>query len=280
MNNIFTSEENLGQFIWFRSLFCLVVFSYLILNPFYVYAPYGGNYNPIPLFETFSINQWSLDVNWAVYIILLLSLFLLGISFKPRMTTILSTVFFFLFMGNNLGSMKSATSNYVWHSHNLILYFLITFNFVPSNKFGFKDSFYAKGYKWELLIFKLIACSGYFGSGYIKLATSGMKWMDGYTLQAYFIQKHILTGNTFSLLFIDNLIFLKFISWLTIILEVVLCFGLLVKNLDYVILFIIGIFHLMILLTLEINFLYSHFLPILCIFLAKPASNFFNRNIR
>ena len=270
INRFFTNKLSSGQFFVFRFLFCIAVLLYLLFNWFYVTGPYGGNYNPIPLFELFKIEQWSLGVNKILYILLLGSLSFLAFGKLPRIFTALSTVLFFLFMGNYLGSMKSPNSNYVWHSHNMILYILLALNFLPVNKVKTLSFQSKEFYLWELILLKLIVCTGYFGSAYIKLKTSGLNWMDGYTLQAYFIQKHILTGNTFALNFVDNLNLLIAISWFTVLLELIFCFGLLIRKTEFYVLGMLFGFHLMILLTLEINFINSHFLPISTLFLARP----------
>lgn len=279
INRFFTHKLSTDQFFVFRFLFCASVLIYLLMNWFYVTGPYGGNYNPIPLFELFSIEQWSLGVNKLLFVLLLVSLCLLAFGRVPRLFTALSAIFFFLFMGNYLGSMKSPNSNYVWHSHNMILYILLALNFLPVNKVKTLSSQSKEYFLWELVLLKLIVCSGYFGSAFIKLKTSGLDWMDGYTLQAYFIQKHILTGNTFVLNFVDSLSLLVAISWLTIMLELILCFGLLFKKTEFYVLGLLFGFHLMILLTLEINFINSHFIPISTLFLARPVLGAIKRRL-
>ena len=244
----------------------LFVLIHLILNQNYVLAPYIQATNPISIFELLSIGKWSQTTNWILYYLLIFSLFLSFLGLKTRLFLSFSTVLYFFFMGNYLGIAKSPHSTSVWHNHNMVFMLLLVMATLPSvgnikftlKGLSFKPTIRSK--KWEEVLILLTICSAYFGAGYCKLAVSGLTWMNGYTLQAFMLKKYMITGNPYAKYFIVNFNLSLVLSWLTILLECLFVFGLLLPFLRWIIWISLFVFHYCIFLTMDVNFLTPHFL--------------------
>ena len=93
-----------------------------------------GMYNPIPLFELFGFNEpMSFEVFPFVHYALLLSLVVAGIGLFTRTALTASWVLFFIYFGTVLGFSKSAHTNYVYHSKNIVVFVLLILSLAPGN---------------------------------------------------------------------------------------------------------------------------------------------------
>lgn len=281
----FFKQTNIGLRIsLFRILFSFAVISYLLTHLGYITDPYLKNHNLISNFQLLGIGQWSQEWNYILFVCLLFSFVGIAVGYKARYFIFQTLILYFLYMGNYLGVGKSPNSTYVWHSHNLVFYLLLVMLFLPSisrlkiheiNKLKGKNISY---FKWEELLILITVCAPYFGSGYVKLLTSGAQWADGFTMQAYFIQKYILTGNEFAKFFITQFDLLIFFSWTALIFESFLIFGLLIPYARWFSLLLAFVFHLFIYLALEVNFLHSHYLPWAVYFIGIFYDQFYKRD--
>tara|TARA_Y100000590_G_C15258758_1_gene840344 strand:- start:93 stop:674 length:582 start_codon:yes stop_codon:yes gene_type:complete len=169
-------------------------------------------------------------------------------------------------MGNYLGIAKSPYSTSVWHNHNMVLMLLSVMTALPSidnikiTPTGLKLKTNLSSKKWEEVLILLTICSAYFGAGYCKLAVSGLRWMNGYTLQAFMLKKYLITDNHYAKYLVIDFNLSLVLSWLTILLECFLVFGLLVPFLRWIIWISLFVFHYCIFLTMDVNFLTPHFL--------------------
>lgn len=251
-----------------------MVIIHLTVNPFYITLPYELPTNQITLFQFFNIEKWSLITNKIIYIILVVSLVVTAIGYRVRLAIFVSMVSYLLFMGNYLGTAKSPHMSYVWHSQNLIWYLLFTLFLLPSsskiqlNRRGVQNLLKRESYYWEEVVVVLTICAAYFGSGYSKLSTSGLEWANGYTMQGYMLQRYIYSGNPLAGLIVSDLSLAKLLSWITLALETIIPFCLLVPYLRWVTLLAFFFLHFGIKLIMDIDFIYSHFLVYLTFFLA------------
>lgn len=246
----------------FRIVTTITIAIHLALNSHYVTAPYQLKWNPITLFEFLGITQWNQNLNWFIYGALILFLLLSAIGVFARWFIAGSVFLFFLFMGNYLGISKSLYSTSVWHNHNLIFMLLVIMPFLPSvtNLSILKGSIEKNSKRWEEYLILLTIATAYFGAGYCKLAVSGIEWANGYTLQAILLKKYLLTGNIYAKYLASNYTACFVLSGLTLLLECVFIFGLLLKGWKWVVFISLFIFHWSTGFFMDVHFLNPHFL--------------------
>lgn len=228
-------------------------------------------HKPILIFKTLNLDLFLANNINTFVILLAVSLFFTSIGLFTRYALLNAAILFFIVIGNSLSHtsfelFKNSTS----HSQNLIFYLLITLFCLPSSTNYSLDNYLKKiknrvSYKWEETCLILVICSAYFGSGYTKLMTSGLKWMDGNSLQTYLYERSILFNITESNFIINNTTLAMLISVYTILLECVLIFFLLHQRIRWLIILQLVLFHTAIYYLMHINFLVTH-LPFLLFF--------------
>jgi hypothetical protein len=190
----------------FRFLFCGAIFAQLVSD-----APYNdhtlatGAYNSLQVLDWFGIGLMSADQLVACRIALLTALGCAAIGLFSRTALTVSWVLFVLYAATMLGFTKSAHSNYVNHSKNIVVVVLWILSAAPAIGMWGVDGLRKRGWRWKLpdpsqaivsawatQLVKLALCLAYFGSGYCKFIKGGILWADGYTLQAYLLNKHLL----------------------------------------------------------------------------------------
>jgi hypothetical protein len=190
----------------FRIFYCLLLLHILIQRQqdYLENMSNSLNFNPIPLFEMMGIGRFDLLTFEWLYIALIWSLTLALIGLATRPNLLVSAVLFFLVRGQLLSLTKSPDSNYVYHSHNLVVFVLIIL--AMDSNMG-KRSLITR---WPRLLGQMktpsisshslnlvIISMGmvYFGASYVRLVTSGLGWMDGYTLKSFLMMSYFSDGS-------------------------------------------------------------------------------------
>lgn len=263
----------------------MVIF-HLLAHQYYLTSPYQLPTNQITLFEFLSIEKWSFETNKIILFLLIASLSLVAIGVKVRSSLVVSNICYLLFMGNYLGTAKSPHMSYVWHSQNLIAYFLLVLLLIPStglvklNRRGLKRLWKQESFYWEEVIIIMTICAAYFGSGYSKIQTSGFGWADGYTMQGYMFQRYLYSFNPFAEFLVKDFQFSVIISWLTLAMETFIPFLLFLPRVKWLILIAFFMLHLGIKIIMEIDFIYSHYLVYLTFFFSFPIETLVRRTGR
>ena len=167
-------------------------------------------YFPTPLFDWLGLDQLPLGVVRFAGILLFVTLVSAAVGLFTRTALTLAWVSFFLFYGTVLGFEKpypNAISLYTYHYNNAVLFVLAILSVSPGVALwgidGWRrrqwawtlsqDSWLSRSYVpiWPTRLIILTLVLAYFGSGYTKLKASGVLWADGYTLQGYFLLKHL-----------------------------------------------------------------------------------------
>jgi hypothetical protein len=219
-------DLNLFRVLYCGALACVHMHEIIRVEKFY--ANYFSVYFPTPLFEWFGLGQLPLGIVRLSGIVLLAALACAAGGLYTRWALTLSWVSFFFFYGTVLGFEKpepNALSRYTYHYNNIVLFILVILSVSPGISRWGVDAYFRSGYAklrtsgvrwpdgyrpeepppgrepageavpvWPTRLIKLTLALAYFGAGYTKLQTSGVKWADGYTLQAYFLQKYLGEG--------------------------------------------------------------------------------------
>ena len=197
----------------FRALYCgMLVCTHLpqMSRAESLYKSYFSVYFPTPLFEWLGLGQLPLSVVRLSGVLLLIALLSAACGLFTRLALTLAWISFFLFYGTVLGFEKPephAISLYTYHYNNIVLFVLFILSVSPGVSLWGIDGLRRRGWGWQsrsasppavlsvpawpTRLIKLILALAYFGSGATKLKTSGILWADGYTLQAYFLMKHL-----------------------------------------------------------------------------------------
>jgi hypothetical protein len=175
-----------------------------------LYQSYFAVYFPTPLFVWFGLGQLPLGIVRLFGVVLLLALLSAACGFVTRLALTLAWVSFFFFYGTVLGFEKpepSAVSLYTFHYNNIVLFILFILSVSPGISLWSVGGLGRRKKSWPsladlhdaavsipawpVLLIKLTLALAYFGSGLAKLKVAGVLWMDGYTLQAYFLMKYL-----------------------------------------------------------------------------------------
>jgi hypothetical protein len=190
----------------FRFLFCSVLLGRILQDAaHHDRILVSAEYNSLQVLDLFGIGLMSPDMLTACRIALVSALACAALGFFTRTAATVSWVLFILYMGTMLGFTKSAQSNYVNHSKNICVVVLWIISAAPAVGMWGVDGLRKRGWKWKLSdpseaivsswatqLIKLTLAMAYFGAGYTKFIKGGIMWADGYTLQAYLLNKHLL----------------------------------------------------------------------------------------
>ncbi len=250
----------------FRFLYCGSLIIYIVNSFPEVAIRYAkGMYNPIPLFELVGLGLMDYQSLYYIYLTLVVSLTLAMLGILTRVSLYISWICFFLYMGTKLGFAKMPGSNYVYHSQNIIVFVLFILSVSP----GISDwgivSFFRKNRKkqiyspphipnWPTQLIKSTIALAYFGAGYCKIATSFL-WADGYTLQAYFLHRHILLDMELSGFLAQFYYLCLFLGIASLILELTFFLIIFFPRLAPFYVFSALMFHVSVIFTMDINFL-------------------------
>jgi hypothetical protein len=224
-------------------------------------------FNPVPLFETFGITRASVFEFKVLYILLLIVLFSTIWGKATRFLHSISIPLIFLVFGNILSLSKAADVAYVFHSRNVILFYLTIMTFFPKSGLRsilkLKDIGTTYTYNYPISIATISLGISYFGAAYCRLVSHGLSWMDGHTLQAYILEHYILLDFQQSLILSSNYWLCLALSILMMFFEISFVFLVFFKRTRM--LYIISglIFHLAILYFMNINFFKYHCLAFL-----------------
>jgi len=251
-------------------------------------------YFPTPLFEWLGLGRLPLPLVQLCGVILLASLLCAAVGLFTRLALTLSWMAFFFFYGTVLGFEKqepNSVSFYTYHYNSIVIFVLLILSLAPGISQWGVDAFRKRGRAkkllfwsqaapptipaWPLLLIKLTLALAYFGAGYTKLITGGVLWADGYTLQAYFLMKHLQEGAPLGYWLAQHYWACIAASVGTLILELSFIIVPFLRPRSFLLrLYIVaGLgFHLMIAVTMHI----LHFLPFMCltylIFLDWPTA--------
>jgi hypothetical protein len=202
LDHLSNPKVQLADLQLFRFVYCLLLLQIHFdrKNHSISMMTHNLNFNPIPLFESFGIGRFDVESFEWLYLSLIFALILSAIGVATRVSLFISAVLFFLVHGQLLSLTKSADSDYVYHSKNIVVFVLIILGFDSNiNKSSFITKLWREirstkdrlisGHSLNLIVitFGLI----YFGASYVRLLTSGLQWMDGYTLQAYLMTVYL-----------------------------------------------------------------------------------------
>jgi hypothetical protein len=193
----FFGHEHSGSLAFFRVTYCLIYAITLFLeaadwDSFYEKREYFAT----PLFALVSDEPISFETFKALRYTLLTALVAGAAGFFTRPALLVAAVTFFLYEGTHLGFTKPRDSDYTYHLTNLSAFFFFILAFAPGvARHGF-DS-WRRGERgaiaipeWPRKAMLGMLCFAYFGAGYQRLIANPM-WIDGSTLQAYLLDKHI-----------------------------------------------------------------------------------------
>jgi hypothetical protein len=176
----------------------------------HLYASSLSVYFPTPLFFWLGLGQLPLGVVRLAGVVLLGALLSAACGGLTRLALTLAWISFFLFYGTILGFEKPeppAISPYTFHYNNVVPFHLFVLSVSPGIARWGAHELWRWGREeqglhsarpligsvpaWPMLLVKFTLALAYFGSGLAKVKASGILWMDGYTLQAHFLTKHL-----------------------------------------------------------------------------------------
>lgn len=225
-----------------------------------------GIFHPIPLFQLLGVGLFDAETFALVRWITIVALVLGAIGLFTRIALTAAWIGFFLYAGTTLSFTKDAFSPYVTHTENIVVFVLMILSVAPGIAIWGVDGLRRRGFQWmpaaserqisawPTQLVKLVFGFCYFGAGYCKVASHPL-WADGYTLQAYFLQKHMLVDNAVAQWMAQHWWLCLFAGIGTLVLELTFFIVPFVPRAVQWLYVAAGVsFHTMIWLTMSINF--------------------------
>ncbi len=247
----------------FRILFCGGVLLQIV-GEWTRFAEYHsiGVYHSIPALAW--IGLLPLSVYRIIHLALILALATSALGIFTRASLASACALFFLFIGTSLGFTKSPLHDYVFHSKNIVVPVLLILAVAPGVDFWTLKRWFQKRTappvapmipQWPVRLIQLAIIAAYFGAGYVRFLTSGWSWADGHTLQGILIYKHLLNESKIGWWLASDTGLCKLLSVGTFAFELSFLAVLFLRRGRWG--YILGgiVFHIFILLTMNINFL-------------------------
>ncbi len=189
--------EHSGSLSFFRFAYCLTfAITLLLVAPEWDRYYAQNQYSATPLFAYISPEAIPFKAFVALRYVLVASLFFSAIGFLTRPALLVSALGFFLYEGTHLGFERPLEGTYSFHLTNLAVFFFIILTFAPEVDRHGIDSI-RRGTtapiaipEWPRKAMLGMLCFAYFGAGWQRLLANPL-WIDGHTLQAYLLDKHI-----------------------------------------------------------------------------------------
>lgn len=157
--------------------------------------------------------------------------------------------------------------DYIQRKTNLLPFILIVLLLSPAlNKDA--DTSYPS---WEILLIKIGIVQMYLSSGIQKLKHSGIKWCNGYSLQAYLLENYLWNEKKTALIISKKRWLCSLLSWLTLLFELGFVFIIFFPSLTYLFVTLAFLFHWGTYISMRINYL-KYLLPVYMIFFTDPFS--------
>lgn len=191
--HFFSTTPSIGINI-FRFLYCSCLIYSVYMEG---YQLKSGTFTPLRLFKFFNIPLLTEFEYFMLFVVLIIALVFSAIGFYTRMSLAISSLCFFIYHGTILSFQKSVFSNYVIHSENIAVFILTILSIAPGIATYSLDKLRDLRHQvlmipnWPVQLIKLTIGLAYFGAGYSKVISSPL-WVDGYTLQAYLLDKYLL----------------------------------------------------------------------------------------
>lgn len=213
-----------GSFALFRALYCGALLFFMWddyeLIPFF---SQGRLYHPVPTFSLLGLPVFSEPVLYLIYGGLVAGLVLGGIGIGSRIPFLVVTLSYFYLQGLEMGFTKPPFTQYVYHSRNLGVFVLLILTLAPAYAHqnvlkALREPLSKRCSGWPAQLIKVTLAIAYFGAAYIRLTTS-TKWLNGYTLQAYLLERYLLNSNDLALELAHSIPLDIVLSWFAVLLE-------------------------------------------------------------
>ncbi len=215
---------------------------------------------PIPLFRHLSIpilQESNIDL---FYYTLIFSLIFLSFGFITQLSGIISSVLFFLIIGSAISCSTGKNPDYIPWNHAIVFFNLFVLGISPSNRNLSIDKYLfrfnsAQQKNWPIFLLKFNLIYSYFSSSLAKLQ-NGFDWMNGYSLQAQLIYRHLNLDTPLALPIINSHCISVSISITVVLMEFLSPFALL--NRSFATFFISGslLFQMIFALLIELKWMH------------------------
>ncbi len=248
-----------GSLALFRLLYCGALFFFMWdFDQQFSYFAQDRLYHPVP---TFSLLGLPILPELGVHLVywgLMIGLALGGLGIGSRAPLFVAAFGYFYLKGLQMGFMRPPFTEYTYHSGNLAVFVLLIMAISPTYAHqniikAWKEPLSRVRSGWPVQLVKLSLAIAYFGAVYCRLTTS-TKWLDGYTLQAYLLERFLLNGEPLALTLAQSIPLCIVLSWLAVLFEAFFFLALLVPRTALVLVPAGIAFHFGIWLAMDIQF--------------------------
>lgn len=245
----------------FAKLFCGLLAVIVLLNfknqlAFFRSDPESIYGKPIKLLRVFQIPRPGESYFITLGLVFILSLLMVVFSMHPKVFISIAIVSYFFYFNPITGL------SYIQRKTNLVPLVLLILLVSPNTG----QPLDVPATQWELVLVKLALAQVYFSAAVQKLKKAGWKWGDGSALQSSLMSNYLWSDSKSALLLAKNKSLCAVFSTVTLLFELTFFVIIFIPGLTIFYILLALSFHLMILVTMRINYL-KYIIPVYTVFI-------------
>ncbi|MFB9840821.1 hypothetical protein [Mucilaginibacter ginsenosidivorans] len=248
--DLFNSAHGPNETGMFAKLFCAalaiqLLFSFRQQYRYFKTEPwkiYGRTQQLLGFIPLPALNQYQF---LGSGLCMMISLVLVCIGFYPHIFIFIALVNYFLYFSQIISLA------YVQRKTNLLPIVLLILLLSPS----LDKSLAAPSTGWELLLVKIALVQVYFSAGLQKLTRSGLRWVNGKSLQAYLMENYLWSDKKSALVLAGRPAACMALSFLTLVFELTFWLVVFFPSVAFFYVAFAILFHTGTLITMRINYL-------------------------
>lgn len=245
----------------FAKFFCGLLAIIVLLNfkdqlAFFRSRPEHIYGKPIKLLGTFQIPRPTENQFIALGLVFILSLLMVSYGLYPKVFILIAIISYFFYFNPITGL------SYIQRKTNLVPLVLLILLVSPNTGRPLD----APATLWELVLVKIALAQVYFSAAVQKLKQAGLKWADGTPLQSSLMNNYLWSDSKPALFLAKNKGLCMIFSAVTLLFELTFVFIIFMPWLSIVYALLALFFHLVILITMRINYL-KYIMPVYTIFI-------------
>ena len=245
----------------FAKLFCgtlavIVLFNFKDQLAFFRSNPEAIYGKPIKLLRSYQIPRPSETLFITAGVIFIISMLMVVLGLYVKVFLALALICYFFYFNPITGL------SYIQRKTNLIPLILLILLVSPNSG----KALDAAATEWELILVKLALAQVYLSAGIQKIKNAGWKWGNGVALQSSLMNNYLWSDSKNGLWLAKRKGLCAFFSALTLFFELTFVLIIFVPYLTAIYVLLALLFHLVILITMRINYL-KYIIPVYTVFI-------------
>ncbi len=249
----------------FAKLFCAALLAQMLVSfgeqlRYFKTQPARIYGKPLLLLGKFRLPSLNVSQFAIIGVVLVLSLVFSLFGFYPRFFIFVALVCYFPYFNSIL------SLSYVQRKTNLLPFVMLVLVLSPALDAPLDEP----ATLWELVLIKIAVAQIYFSAGVQKLRKSGIRWLNGKSLQAYLLEHYLWNDRKIALVVASRISICSALSIFTLIFELTFWTVIFLPQMTFYFVAAALLFHCGTLFTMRINYL-KYLSPVLMVFFTDAA---------